>query len=39
MAISRDTAMPKAPASASEEPKAITAVRVAAASAQFTTGT
>ena len=38
IAISIDTAMPKAPASASEEPKPITAVSVAAASAQLTNG-
>jgi hypothetical protein len=39
MAISSDTAMPNAPASASEEPKPITAVSVAAARAQLTSGT
>src|SRR5271165_5916660 len=39
MTISSDTAMPNAPASASEEPKPMTAVSVPAASAQLTNGT
>jgi hypothetical protein len=39
IAISNETAMPNAPASASDDPKPMTAASVAAASVQFTNGT